>query len=80
MSPRSASDSLVAHQLGGLAWQPPDLDQLEAERLDPVDQAVQLRLVADGPMKDGLDRLEIARIPSKLSRSAALTRPRMRIS
>src|SRR5215207_3742241 len=44
-----------------LAREPPDLDQLEAEGLDPVDQPVELRLVADRAVEDGLDRLEIAR-------------------
>ncbi len=38
--------------------EPADLDQLQAERLDAVDQPVQLRLVADRPVQDGLDRLE----------------------
>src|SRR4051812_43909559 len=40
--------------------QTPDLDELEAERLDAVDDAVQLRLVADLPVQDGLDALAVA--------------------
>ena len=40
-----------------------DLDQLEAERLDAVEQPVQLRLVADRAVQHGLDRLELARHP-----------------
>src|SRR3954451_18502886 len=40
--------------------QAPDLDELEAERLDAVDDAVQLGLVADLPVQDGLDALAVA--------------------
>ena len=38
-----------------------DLDQLQAQRLDAVEQPVQLGLVADRAVQHGLDRLELAR-------------------
>ena len=48
--------------------------------MDAVDQAVQLRLVATGPWSTVSTGSSSLAIPSKLSSSAALTRPRMRIS
>ena len=41
-------------------WKAADLDQLQAERLDAVEQAVQLRLVAHRAVQHGLDGLELA--------------------
>ena len=43
-----------AHQLGQVLAEPPDLDELESERLQPVQHAVQRRLVRDDAREHGL--------------------------
>src|SRR3954468_3100728 len=51
---------LIAPAPGPSVRQAADLDELEAERLHPVDDAVQLRLVADRPVEDRIHPLEVA--------------------
>src|SRR4051794_3104965 len=44
----------------GSVRQAPDLDELESEGLHALEDAVQLGLVADAPVQDGLDALDVA--------------------
>ena len=56
---RSSSGSLVGRAPPAQRWrQPPDLDELETERVDQVDDAVQRRLIGHGAVEHGLDRLD----------------------
>src|SRR4029450_1905177 len=48
----------VGRKLVGRVGQPSDLDQLEAQRLDPVEQTVQRGLVLDRTVQHRLDRLD----------------------
>ena len=60
--------------------QPAHLDQLEAERLDAVEQPVEAGLVPTGPWRTVSVEATSASMPSRAARAASLTRPRTRIS
>ena len=57
-----------------------DLDQLEPERADEVDHAVERRLVGDRAVELGLHRLDVGLQPLEAGEQRRVTRPRTRIS
>ena len=64
----------------GWCGEPPDLDQLQAQRLDAVQQAVERGLVLHRTVEYGLDRLDGGVRPSKAASNESLRRPLIRIS
>jgi hypothetical protein len=64
----------------GCCGELPDLDQLEAERLDAVQQAMERRLVLDRTMQHCLHRLDSGRQALEGRSTESLRRPLMWIS
>ena len=64
----------------GAAGHPPQLHELEPQGLDAREDAVQLRLIAQRPVQDGLDRLDLGDETLERGQDRGLSRPRTRIS